>query len=330
MAITPIRRSLDGLSPWDLEAVQRFAIQRANDDVLRHARVRPRLLLVCQDHLEEVDLDADLDGDPIAAFMALGSRDDVEHRILWGCVPVEDQRAAWVFGAANDEERTWWNAMRLFTRLPGGLGSAEASWDLSFGIHLRHPAGPVTTLARDAPPLVLLPAVEPPMPKIGTRVDPAPPGAVVPTDPIEASNVISQLGFEVGVARNGLDGVLLFLFRGRTLERWHLQGEIPCGLDDLVRAACAHGDAVSAAVALRLDLFDASGSIRRAVKMTSEAGGQRWERILTIVYDQEHGDEPVEFQVFGTAPTAAGTDGWIGVAPITELEIFALGTSGEA
>lgn len=225
-AAQPVRRALDGLSPWDLEAVQRFAIQRVNQDVIRDAHVTPRLLLVCQDHVEDLDLTA-VDGDPIATFEALATRRDVEHRVLCGSMQDGERSVAWVFGAANDDEGTWWSAMRAFSRLPGGLGSAEASWDLTWGVQLERLAGPVASLARPGPAIELSAAMPVPMPQVAARVDAVPPNASVPTDPLAATNVVSELGYEAKLLEERMEGVMLFLFRGRTLERWHVIGEIP-------------------------------------------------------------------------------------------------------
>lgn len=54
---------------------------------------------------------------------------------------------------------------------------------------------------------------------------------------------MNQLGDEQRAVLHGFDGVGVFVFRGRELERWQIQGEIPMGLDDLVRAICARGAA---------------------------------------------------------------------------------------
>jgi hypothetical protein len=281
--------------------------------------------LVCQDHLEDLDLSQVTEGDPVATFDGLVTRLDVEHRVLWGSVALDEGHIAWVFGAANDEARTWWLAVRGFQRLPGRLGSSETSWELTFGNGNETCAGPAAALRRPGPPLELLPAQPPPFPKLGWRVDDIPPNADVPTDPVDATNVLSQIGEEVTAAQNGMEGVLVVLFRGRTLERWRVFGEIPCGLDDLVRAMVQRGDECSAVVTMRIDLFEYQGTVYRVVKTVAEAGGKRFERMLAMRYAAGDDDHPAELQLFGSVPTDIVGDGWIGVAPLSELEWFDVG-----
>ncbi|MEQ1504303.1 MAG: hypothetical protein ABMB14_18830, partial [Myxococcota bacterium] len=68
-SLRPVRRALDGLLPYDAEAVQRWALKRVTDEVVRSASVRPRMLLVCDGHVEDIDLADAAGGDPIATFV---------------------------------------------------------------------------------------------------------------------------------------------------------------------------------------------------------------------------------------------------------------------
>ncbi|MEQ1569737.1 MAG: hypothetical protein ABMA64_29145 [Myxococcota bacterium] len=305
----PIRRPLHGLSPYDTEAILRWALQQVTDEVVRAASVRPRLVVLCDDHVEDLDLSS-AEGDPLAAFVALADRRGVEHRLLWGHVEEGGTAVAWAFGARTDAERSFWFATRPFRRLPGGLGSGETSWDVSRGVDLDGVVGPALALHRPGPPLQLLPAEPPPMPMLTFRIDPAPPGAEIPADPVAATNVVNQTGEEQRAVLHGLDGVGVFVFRGRDLERWHVLGEVPMGLDDLVRAICARGPAPSAVATIRVDVFAHAGTVYRAVRSVGESAGTRFERIAALV----PGDEAPQVQLFGSAPTrlAAG-EGWIGV-----------------
>jgi hypothetical protein len=158
---------LDGLSPYDTEAVQRWAIQRVTDEVVRSGTVRARLLVLCDDHVEDLDLAPLTEGDPVATFAALATRPGVEHRVLCGHLEDAGNHVAWVFGARTDDERSFWFATRPFRRLPGNLGSGESTWNLSWGVALEGVVGPARSLHRPGPPITLLPAEPPPMPKIG-------------------------------------------------------------------------------------------------------------------------------------------------------------------
>lgn len=322
----PIRRRLDGLSPYDTEAVQRWAIQRVTDEVVRSGTVRARLLVLCDDHVEDLDLAPLTEGDPVATFAALATRPGVEHRVLCGHLEDAGNHVAWVFGARTDDERSFWFATRPFRRLPGNLGSGESTWNLSWGVALEGVVGPARSLHRPGPPITLLPAEPPPMPKIGGRVDSAPPNADIPTDPIAATNVVNQLGDEQRAVLHGFDGVGVFVFRGRELERWQIQGEIPMGLDDLVRAICVRGAAPSAVATMRLDVFEHAGTVYRVVRTVGEGAGMRFERIAALQFAPGDTEIASQVQLFGSTPTRlAPGDGWIGVAPVTDLDLFTLG-----
>jgi hypothetical protein len=97
---------------------------------------------------------------------------------------------------------------------------------------------------------------------------------------------VAELGHEDEAWRKGLDGVLVVIFREQTLERWHVQGEIPCGLDDLVRNICLQGDPPKAVVTVSLELFEYEETWYRAVKMVSEACGVRFQRILAMLWSE--------------------------------------------
>ncbi len=127
------------------------------------------------------------------------------------------------------------------------------------------------------------------------------------------------MGYEDKLVREGMPGVMVFVFRPATLERWHVLGEIPFGLDDLVRVACAQGEEPLAVVTLKVDVFEHAGVYRRAVRMLSEAGGQRFERILAMLHEEGDGQMPKNLQYFGSPVTEVERDGWIGVAPISPV-----------
>lgn len=78
---------------------------------------------------------------------------------------------------------------------------------------------------------------------------------------------------------------------------------------------------------LRIDMFDYNVSFYRAIRMMAEAGGKRFERVLAMLYAEGDGDRPSSVQYFGSPVQEVGTDGWIGVAPITDLELSLLGPS---
>ncbi len=327
-AVRPIRRGLDGLSPYDSDAVQRWMLQRVTDEMARTARVTPRLWLVCDDHLEDIDLTT-AQGDPLGTFLTLADRVDVEHRLLCGSDEDADGRVAWVFAARNDEARSFWMGVRRFRRLPGGLGSVDAPFHVTSGVGLAEIGGPAVSLARPGPPIDLLPAAQVPLPKIFCRSDSAPAAAEMPADALAAINVIVGLGQETTAWEQGLEGLAVFVFRGRELERWHVLGEVPFGIDDLVRNICGYGDPASAVLTLCVDLFEHEGAVCRAVRTVAEAAGRRMERIAALRYEEGDDKKPSHIQFFGSVPREMGQDGWIGVDAMTELELFPMGGSAD-
>ena len=317
-AVHPVRRPLDGLVPTDLAEVQRRAIARANDDVLRRARVRPRLVVIGGRHVEEVDLERSAGGDPVSTFEGLAERRDVHHRLLWGCLPHDPGRLAFVYG--TDRHGRWWLATRPFSRRPGGVGSAERSWDVVDGGPSSELPAAVASLTRSAPAFTLLDPRPVPWPSIGCRVESA---GVTPLDPLGATRIVARRGVEVEAWRRGPDSRIVVVWRGSALERWPVDGELPCPTDDLVRAVCATGERPAAVVSVARDLFDDHGAVLPAVRTVAEVHGQRIERVLVLAF----GDDdrvPVDLRLFGTeARSIAAEERWIGVEPSSAIELAA-------
>lgn len=313
----PVRRPLAKVG--DLAGVQRFILTRVNEEIVWRARVTPRLILVCEDHLEEVELDK-TDGDPIATFLAAGARRDVLQRILCGTATEEGGAlVGFAFGATGGDDDAWWLASRTFTRQPGGLGSAERTWDVGTGIGLEELPVLIHQLRGSGVPCDLLPARAVPWPEIGCKVDDLA-NDVVPLDPLAVTQILATRGHEIELWRRGLDTVMIMTFRSGTLEKWYVDGEIPCSIDELVRSVCGIGPPPDAVATLRVELFDDNGTFRRAVRMVAEASGQRNERLLVL--DFESLDQVVpHLRLFGTRAAPVGREGWIGVRPGVKLEL---------
>lgn len=319
--VHPVRRPLDGLSPYDTEAVQTWAVRRANEQILRLGLLRPSLVVFLDDHIAELDLLERESGDPVATVVALGERADVEHRLLFGCHCEDDQWIAWVFGAAHDDARSFWVALCPFEVQPGGLGSTGGSWEVAYGVGFSTVPFPANLLARPGPALHLL-AARPPEPlRLGGSIHEIPAGQCAPRDPIEATDIVAQLGHEASAVQHGLDGVLVVLFRPTGFEQWHAEGEIPFGLDDLIRNLCRRGESPTAVVALSMCVFPHEGKQLRAVRMVSEASGQRFVRYLAQLWSEGDTDGPSQFQYFATPSEPVDRDGWIDVDPVTEITL---------
>ena len=323
--VRPVRRPLDGLSPYDTEAVTRWALQQSTDEIVRSGTIRPRLVLVLDDHIAEVDLLDQTKGDPVGTLMALRARGDIEHRLLFGCMQEDGQWIAWVFGAENDDQRSFWLATTPFEVRPGGVGAGTGSWELVQGIEQGSVPFPAVTLTRTEPPMDLLPAQAPQTLQIGCIAHDIPANLEAPRDAVSATNVMSEMGMEDRAWKEGIEGTLVVIFRERTFEKWHVLGEIPFSLDDLIRNMCAYGDEALAAVTLSIDVFPYEGEHYRAVKMVAEAKGVRFERLLAMLWAEGEAPEPSHLRYFASQPRDVGSDGWVGVPPVTEVELFPLG-----
>lgn len=308
----PVRRPLAQAA--DLAHVQRYVLTRANEEIVWRARVTTRLVLVCDDHIEDLDLER-TEGDPVATFLAAEARRDVRHRLLCGtATDAHGNPVGFVFGAHNTPDAEWWLASRVFQRLPGGLGSAERTWEVGFGDTLDEIPTYVEQLRGAGAPCDLLPAKSLPWPDLGCKVEDLPNG-VVPLDALGTTQILAQRGHEIELWRRGLDSTLIMAFRQGTLERWTVDGEIPCTMDELVRSVCATGATPPDAVAtLRIELFDDHGTYRRAVRTVAEASGQRIERLLVLDFESDDQVTP-HLRLFGTHPVSVNGDGWIGVVP---------------
>lgn len=61
------------------------------------------------------------------------------------------------------------------------------------------------------------------------------------------------------------------------------------------------------------------------MKSHAEARGRRFERIAALIFEGTD-PKPAHIQLFGSQPiTVTGQEGWIGVPPVTELDLFTLG-----
>jgi hypothetical protein len=313
----PVRRPL--ARAGDLAQVQRYLLTRVDEEIVWRARVSPRLVLVCDDHLEDLDLDH-TDGDPLATFQRVEARRDVRQRVLCGTATTDDGRlVGFVFAASNRPDGAWWLASRVYRKLPGGLGSSDRMWDVGTGVGLEELPVVVEQLRGAGPPCDLLPARSLPWPQLGCRVQDLPSGPA-PLDALGATQVLAQRGVETELWRRGLDSVLIAVFRRDTLERWTVDGEIPFTMDELVRAVCAMGPRPDAVATVRIELFDDHGVSRRAVRTVAEAGAERVERLLVLDFESEDQVTP-DLRLYGTQPAQVGAEGWIGVRPGGKVEL---------
>jgi hypothetical protein len=307
--------------------------ERADQDVV-NVSVLPRRILLFGGRFQEVvalprACAANVAPGTGATLRALSTREGIERRFVEGWFGSVDGRGtAWILEV--DEGDAWWLAMRTFERRPGMIGVWTSAWVQRVG------------RGSDALPSslrgVIGPPADEPAIELGTPKAPEPPtlgmfgGTLRPDEevPSTAEAVADRVGrdWEAKFPVEGsIDGARFTVFRGREWETWELKGEFPMGLDDMLRAICARGVEPTSVALTRMGVIPLEGDVHRALLTSGEAQGERWTRALAI------GLTP-EGRVFGhrmgvQKHGAIGDDGWIGVEPITDLELFTLG-AGEA
>lgn len=328
----PVRRPPDGLRTHDAETVRRAVLQWAEDEITETGALRERLVLVCDEHLEELRVDdaraADPEGGAMATLEALAGRPAVNFRVLLGDLAPEGavRTGFALFVADGDDEGRFWLARRPFRVLGGRIGS-RAEWELVNGVGWdgtwdELPAHLTASRRAWAWPA----AVPVPMPAVMQGLATFPPDVRRPANAAEFTEAAAAMQ-EHAAWTEGLDGLLVFAFRGRDVEHYVVRGEIPFGVDDLCRAIAARSERPDAMVTMRLGMhFEAAvRAYYRAVITVADADGQRYERRLVMRWrpGAKPDDPASQIQLYGSDPKPVGDDGWIGVPPDTALELFA-------
>ncbi len=318
--LQPVLRSLDGTAPLDVDGVRARVLRMVERELSLSGIVKPRLVLVCESHVEDLVLPEGSSTEVhCATFVHAGSRPEVRQRLL----VLPEEPGARVYAAISDAQGSAWVAERPFHILPGNLGS-RGPWSLTrySGFQRGFPGW-----SHSGTPLPLRPAQPPVRASLGCHLLALPPDWSVPRTATEASTVAGALAEPV-VIRGGLDGVLVIVVRGRSIERFHMIGDPRVGIDDLIRAIAASGDEPDAIALVRVDLFDDDGQLRRAVVTLAEADGQRAQRVCALDYDASS-DEPARDRLVFMAPEVVETNGWLGVPPEAEVELV-IPTTAEA
>ena len=150
---------------------------------------------------------------------------------------------------------------------------------------------------------------EPPKPYLHTAVlevnGVVPPGA---RGLAELVGMATDAEMQTGPMRAGL----VFALRGTTLERWEVWGELPCGLDDFIRAVAQHSRADGAAFVHPCTVVVNDGPTRRGIAVVAQRDGQLCRRVLplSIADDGTISAQPPVYQDEG-----APEEPWIGVPP---------------
>lgn len=152
-------------------------------------------------------------------------------------------------------------------------------------------------------------AVEPPNPSLNTAVLEV--NGVVPPGARGLADLVG-VATDAEMRQGPMRAALVFALRGNTLERWEVWGELPCGLDDFIRAVVQHSKAEGAAFVHPCTLTLDTGPTRRAITVVAQRDGELCRRILPLTFAEDGtiGSQPPLYQ-YEAAPEVP----WIGVAP---------------
>lgn len=326
----PTRRHLWWLTLGEDLPIQEAVTRAADDEIEETGALATRLLLVYDEHVEELRVDvahaAQPQGGAVATLAALAGRPGVRFRVLMGEKPPRgrEREAFLVIVAEGDPSGAVWLGFRPF-RLTGGRLATYHEWQLAAttGWTGRWDALP-ERLRRSKVPWPWPEAAPVPQPSIQVHTERSPLAAgrpVTATDFLEA--VVDLLEYDAWT--RGLDGLHVFVLTGAALERYVVRGEIPTGETDLVRVLASRTGLADAVATVKLTLFEdeSTGLLQRAVITTAEAGGERTERILAMYWAPEaRPDDPADdLRPFRVGPAAVGDDAWIGVPPDADIQV---------
>ena len=330
---TPERRPLT-IDVHNDEAVRRWLANKVAEQVTAHREPIPAIHLLLDGHEEVLEwnkvLAADPDADLAATWAFLGSRRDVQRRMLilrleqtdapdQACL-IEEQWAA-------GEPVSWWMGHRPFT-VENGIGTMlDSAWSQHEGQgRVPRPFRQLLTPAPGAAPVQLLPAkVREPQSSMvsGTLPD----DAVLPNLPLIMAEQMRALVMGQ-LATEAFRHTEVFLIRGRTWERWRLGKTLPTAADDMVRWICGqretpHTVAIAEAAVAVLD-----GKRERIIRIVAELGGGRAELAIIMGPRADDPDDvvPVRWMLRDLGPVPEG-EAWIATAPVARE--LASGVPGE-
>ena len=327
------RLPLRGADLFPEEELREWVLERADQDVLGLS-VLPRRIRLVGERFQEVlglpqPLAANVAPGTGATLRALWRRPGVERRFVEGWFGSVDGRGtAWVLEVGDDEE--WWLAMRTFERRPGMIGRWTSAWTQRAGVGAASVSSSLRAVL--APPegerpIAVGKPTSPDQPELGMFGGTLEHAEEVPAT---AEAVADRVGrdWEANLPLGkSPEGARLTVFRGREWETWHIEGEFPTGLDDLIRAIAARGEPPTSLALVRMGVLPFEGDVYRALLTEGEAQGRRWTRAMLIGMAPD--GAVVGYRIVVRDHGEMDDDGWIGVPPDTEMSLFTL-NSGEA
>lgn len=326
-----LRRLPLSLDVFDDEAFHRGLLERVERDVVLQGQPTPAIHLFHDDHERVLDWSrvsaADPDADVGATFAALADGRGVERRVV---VAMLDDRkgspAAFILEQLREDGEPcgWWLALRPFTWNAARVGRFHGAWQVGQGQEGLPPmfaelvsAGEGRRAARVLPPAPLQPDIRVAFGELPEGQ--APPQGVEGFASLAVAMVLPE------VQREGIDHVKVIRLAGVAWEEWHLHGDMPADLDDMVRYIAQRESPAEAVAVAQGVLFMEEGEPTKALRLQAERGGKRVERIFTFRFPEGQAQRlPSRAYARGLGPVEEG-EGWLGVEPMVLFELGPLG-----
>lgn len=268
---------------------------------------------------EQIDFSAELeDGgreESVAAlFLHLAGRPDALRRFREGEAVINRRRVIGLLEVLDPTSLSWRLELVHVGEGDAGCGVFVDEWASSTGQGLDALPEPFREWLDVGKALVSefemrAKPTEPPKPYLNTAVLEV--NGVVPAGARGLAELV-VVATDAEMRRGPMRATLVFALRGSTLERWEVWGELPCGLDDFIRAVAQHSKADGAALVHPCTVQFNDGLTQRAIAVVAQRDGQLCRRILPLTFAEDGtiGSQPAVYQ-----DEAAPEEPWIGVPP---------------
>lgn len=268
---------------------------------------------------EQVDFSAELEEggreESVAAlFLHLAARPEALRRFREGLAVIERRRVIGLLEVLDPKALTWRLDIVHVGEGDAGCGVFVDEWVATTGEGLDALPEPfrewldvgkahVSEFEMRAKP------TEPPKPYLNTAVLEV--NGVVPSGARGLAELVG-VATDAEMRQGPMRAALVFVLCDRTLERWEVWGELPCGLDDFIRAVAVHSKADGAAFVHPCTVTFNDGPTRRAIAVVAQRDGEVCRRVLPLTFTEEG--------VIGTLDPVYQEEGapeepWIGVPP---------------
>lgn len=268
---------------------------------------------------EQIDFSAELEEggreETVAAlFLHLAARPEAARRFREGLAVIERRRVLGLLEVLDLKALSWRLELVHVGEGDAGCGVFVGDWTATTGEGLDALPEPfrewldvgkahVSEFEMRARP------TGPPKPYLNTAVLEV--NGVVPPGARGLAELVGH-ATDTEMRQGPMRAALVFALRDRTLERWEVWGELPCSLDDFIRAVAHHSKADGAAFVHPCTVTFTDGPTRRAVAVVAQRGGQLCRRVLPLTFTEEG--------VIGTLDPVyqdegAPAEAWIGVPP---------------